>query len=160
MIHTSYSMVQMDCFRVVRINKNVLNTLKIQSGIHCKVSSFTGYVGITKEDIKITNSLKNLVSGVSCWDKETTLQCTCFKFICMDVIFHIQQCFLLLCAYKYLYCFLVSNIKSYVTCKYIKIILSSYRDRPKLTHAPIGLHGIKVKFWQSSFKRQNKSTVL
>lgn len=53
----------MDCFRAVRINKNVLNTLKIQSGIHCKVSSFTEYVGITKEDIKITTSLKDLVSG-------------------------------------------------------------------------------------------------
>lgn len=53
----------MDCFRAVRINKNVLNTLKIQSDIHCKVSSFTEYVGITKEDIKITTSLKNLVSG-------------------------------------------------------------------------------------------------
>lgn len=63
MIHTCTSMVQMDCFKVRRINKNVLNTLKIQSSIQCKVSSFTVYVGITKEDIKITTSLKILVSG-------------------------------------------------------------------------------------------------
>lgn len=32
MTHTCTSMVQMDCFKVRRINKNVLNTLKIQSG--------------------------------------------------------------------------------------------------------------------------------
>lgn len=61
MIHTS--IVQMDCLRAGRINKNVLNALKIQSGIHCKVSSLTEYVGITKKDIKITTSLKILVSG-------------------------------------------------------------------------------------------------
>lgn len=61
MIHTS--IVHMDCLRAGRINKNVLNALKIQSGIQCKVSSFTEYVGITKKDIKITTSLKILVSG-------------------------------------------------------------------------------------------------
>lgn len=43
------SIVQMNCFRAGRINKNVLNALEIQSGIQCKVSSFTGYVGITKK---------------------------------------------------------------------------------------------------------------
>lgn len=63
MIHTCTSMVQMDCFKVRRINKNVLNTFKIQSVIQCKVSSLTEYVGITKKDIKITTSLKILVSG-------------------------------------------------------------------------------------------------
>lgn len=61
MLYTS--IVQMNCFRAGRINKNVLNALEIQSGIQCKVSSFTGYVGITKKDIDITANLKILVSG-------------------------------------------------------------------------------------------------
>lgn len=56
MTHTCTSMVQMDCFKVRRINKNVLNTLKIQSGTQCNVSSFTEYVGIIKKDTKITTS--------------------------------------------------------------------------------------------------------